>query len=69
MSLVTYLFAFEGVKSFFIFRKTLCFMASEFCKILSSSEYIRAYDKTRFSDEDFRNVASFPQDYDFVKNG
>ena len=34
MSLVTYLFAFEGVKSFFIFRKTLCFLTSEFCKIL-----------------------------------
>ena len=34
MSLVTYLFAFEGVKSFFIFRKTLSFLTSEFCKIL-----------------------------------
>ena len=38
MSLVTYLFAFEGVKSFFVFRKTLCFLTSEFCKILKDAK-------------------------------
>ena len=45
MSLVTYLFAFEGVKSFFVFRKTLCFLASEFCKILNMSKILKYYFK------------------------
>ena len=47
MSLVTYLFAFEGVKSFFIFRKTLCFLTSEFCKILLWKRYKKVRTLTR----------------------
>ena len=35
--------------------------------ITSGGGFYRLCDKTRFSDDDFRNVQSFPQDYDFKK--
>lgn len=36
--------------------------------ITSGGMFYRFYDRTRLSDEDFRNVQSFPQDYDFNGN-
>lgn len=33
--------------------------------LTTQSRFIRAYDKMYFSNEDFRNVSTFPQDYDF----
>ena len=36
------------------------------CRTVASSNYLlRMYDGDKFSDEDFRNVQSFPQDYNF----
>lgn len=34
--------------------------------LISHGSFIRACDKTHYSDEDFRNVSTFPQDYDFA---
>lgn len=36
--------------------------------ITSGGMFYRSYDKKRLSDEDYRNVQSFPQDYDFNGN-
>lgn len=33
--------------------------------VTTGGEYYRAYDKTYLSDEDWKNIFSFPQDYDF----
>lgn len=35
--------------------------------VTSAGDFYRFYDKTKLSDEDFRNVQSFPQDYNFKK--
>ena len=37
--------------------------------ITSGAAFIRLCDKTLMSDEDFRNVQTFPQDYDFMDAG
>lgn len=37
--------------------------------VASGGAYYRFYDKMAMSDEDFRNVQSFPQDYDFAGRG
>ena len=37
--------------------------------VTSAGSFIRLYDKTLMSDEDFRNVQTFPQDYDFMDAG
>lgn len=34
--------------------------------ITANGSFTRAYDKMNFSEEDFRNVSTFPQDYDFL---
>lgn len=34
--------------------------------LVSGSDFLRAYDKTWYSDEDSRNISSFPQDYNFL---
>jgi len=34
--------------------------------ITANGTFIRAYDKNAFSEDDYRNVSSFPQDYDFM---
>lgn len=36
--------------------------------VMSSGTYVRMADKTMFSDQDFVNVQTFPQDYDFCGN-
>ena len=35
------------------------------CTLTSSGQFFRVYDKMHFSDDDIKNVSSFPQDYDF----
>lgn len=37
------------------------------CTIIANGGFIRACDKSRASEDDFRNISSFPQDYDFGK--
>lgn len=37
--------------------------------ITSGGYFIRLYDRQKFSDEDYRNVQTFPQDYNFKKCG
>lgn len=36
--------------------------------ITSGGSFYRMFDKTRLADEDFRNVQTFPQDYNFKGN-
>lgn len=35
--------------------------------LVSQSDFLRAADKTWYSDDDCRNIQTFPQDYDFLK--
>lgn len=35
--------------------------------LAANGGFFRAYDKKRFSDQDYINVSSFPQDYDFME--
>lgn len=49
------------------FSSAICYDQLVAPTCVSGFEYIRGYDKKKFTEVDFRNVQTFPQDYNFGK--